>query len=104
MSLCRVHFYNIPVTDDLTQAAHPLNMIRNICQPGDFIAVKLDIDNGPLETAIIDEIQADEHLSQCISELFYEQHYNHPGVTAIVYFYDANHMDRHHQHLLECDH
>ena len=81
--MCRLHFYNTPITGDFTEASHPLNIIRSICEPGDFIAVKLDIDNGPLETAIMAEIAADPGLRHCISEMFYEQHYNHAGPTSI---------------------
>ena len=79
---CRLHFYNTPIKENLTHAAHPLNIIRNICQPGDFIAVKLDIDNGPMEMAIMNAISGDTDLQRCISEIFFEQHYTHPGEAA----------------------
>ena len=79
---CRLHFYNTPIKENFTHAAHPLNIIRNICQPGDFIAVKLDIDNGPMEMAIMDAISGDTDLRRCISEMFFEQHYSHPGEPA----------------------
>ena len=79
---CRLHFYNTPIKENFTHAAHPLNIIRNICQPGDFIAVKLDIDNGPMEMAIMDAISGDTDLRGCISEMFFEQHYSHPGEAA----------------------
>lgn len=81
--LCRLHFYNTPITNDFMEAAHPLNIIRSICEPGDFIVIKLDIDNGPLETAIMAEIAADPGLRHCIAEMFYEQHYDHAGAEAI---------------------
>ena len=81
--LCRLHFYNIPVTADFREASHPLNVIRSICEPGDLIVVKLDIDNGPLENAIMAEIAVDPELRNCISEIFYEQHYDHTGATSI---------------------
>ena len=81
--ICRLHFYNTPITDDFRMASHPLNMIRSIYEPGDFIVVKLDIDNGPLESAIMAEITADPELRHCISEMFYEQHYDHAGATPI---------------------
>ena len=79
---CRLHFYNTPIKENFTHAAHPLNIIRNICQPGDFIAVKLDIDNGPMEMAIMEAISGDTDLRRCISEMFFEQHYSHPGEPA----------------------
>ena len=80
---CRLHFYNTPITDDFRAASHPLNMIRGICEPGDFIVVKLDIDNGPLESAIMAEIAADPRLRHCISEMYYEQHYDHAGTKPL---------------------
>ena len=79
-----MHFYNAPISDDFEEASHPLNIIRSICEPGDFIVVKLDIDNGPLESAIMAEIGSDPGLRHCISEMFYEQHYNHAGTTPIL--------------------
>ena len=81
--MCRLHFYNTPITDDFKQASHPLNILRSICKPGDFIVIKLDIDNGPLETAIMEEIGADRELRSCISEIFYEQHYDHAGTSLL---------------------
>ena len=81
--ICRLHFYNTPITDDFREASHPLNIIRSIYEPGDFIVVKLDIDNGPLESAIMAEIAADPELRHCISEMFYEQPYDHAGEIFI---------------------
>ncbi|EIE18050.1 hypothetical protein COCSUDRAFT_55046 [Coccomyxa subellipsoidea C-169] len=73
----RLHYYNTPITDDIAHADHPLSVIRDIYRPGDFIALKLDIDNSPLETAIVEAIGNDPHLVQSIGEMFYEQHYIH---------------------------
>ena len=75
----RVHFYNVPITKDFSEASHPLNIIRSIYQPGDFVAVKLDIDNGPLELAIMKEIKSDPALISSIAEMMFEQHYDHEG-------------------------
>ena len=68
-----------PISDDFKEALHPPNIIRSICEPGDLIVVKLDIDNGPLETAIMGEVGSDPDLHRCISKIFYEQHYDHAG-------------------------
>jgi len=57
IAACRIHFYNMPVTENFTQATHPLNIIRSIYQPGDLIVLKLDIDNRDLEMAIMSEIE-----------------------------------------------
>jgi hypothetical protein len=78
----RVHFYNTPISNNFTLAEHPLNIIRSIFQAGDFIAVKLDIDNGPLETSIMNEIEQDPVLLSSIAEMMYEQHYDHKGTRT----------------------
>ena len=72
----------MPVTNNFTHASHPLNIVRSICQPGDFIVVKLDIDVIPLEAAIMTEIERSSKLRNCIAEINYEQHYNHPGAPS----------------------
>ena len=77
--VCRLHFYNIPVTDNFTAPIHPLNIIRSHYQSGDFIVLKLDIDKSDLESAIMKEIESDPALKEMIAEISYEQHYNHPG-------------------------
>ena len=89
-----MHFYNTPITDNFTEASHPLNIIRSVCKPGDFIVVKLDIDNGPLETAIMQEIRTDQILRYCISEMFYEQHYDHAGADNLLLSQLSHHLDR----------
>ena len=35
-----------------------------------------------MEMAIMDAISGDTDLRRCISEMFFEQHYNHPGEAA----------------------
>jgi len=34
---------------------------------------------GPLETSIVEEIEGDPQLRGCISEMMFEQHYDHQG-------------------------
>ncbi len=75
----RLHYYNEPITSVMTSPEHPLNIIRSIYRPGDFIALKLDIDNSSMETAIVDAIANDEDLLRSVGEMFYEQHYDHNG-------------------------
>ena len=79
----RLHFYNTPITKNFTEASHPLNIIRSIYQPGDFIVVKLDIDNGPLELAIMKEIESNPVLLSSITEMMFEQHYDHEGEMSL---------------------
>ena len=49
---------------------------------GDFIAIKLDVDNPVLENAIMAEIDADPGLITAIGEMFYEMHYDHPEMAV----------------------
>lgn len=85
----RIHFYNTPITKNFSDASHPLNIIRSIFQPGDFIAIKLDIDDGPLETAIMKEIESDPLLMSAIAEMMFEQHYDHEGGHVQTHVYHA---------------
>ena len=78
----RLHYYNEPITSAITAPDHPISIIRTIYRPGDFIALKLDIDNSSLETAFVDAIANDEDLLRSIGEMFFEQHYDHEGNIA----------------------
>ena len=75
----RLHYYSAPITANIEDVDQLLSVIKSIYRPGDFVAMKLDIDNSPLETAVIDAIEADPNLLNSIGEIFYEQHYDHPG-------------------------
>jgi hypothetical protein len=46
-ALLRVlHFYNIPVTANISSPSSPTSIIKEVFRPGDFVAIKLDIDNA----------------------------------------------------------
>ena len=64
--------------ENLTQASHPLNIIRSTYQEGDLVVLKLDIDSPPLEAAITKRIEGNSAL-QHMAELLYEEHYTHRG-------------------------
>ena len=51
--LCRekLHYYNVPCDTDPESPFNPLNIIKSIYKPGDFVVLKLDIDNEPIEQA-----------------------------------------------------
>lgn len=40
-------------------------------------AIKLDVDNSPVELAFMNEVKRDPELRALIGELFFEQHYSH---------------------------
>ena len=44
-----MHFYNVPCDIDAGSPFNPLNIIRSIYRAGDFVVVKLDIDDEIIE-------------------------------------------------------
>ena len=44
-----MHFYNVPCDFDARSPFNPLNIIRSTYKAGDFVVVKLDIDNEDIE-------------------------------------------------------
>ena len=79
--LGRVHFYNTAFSSDISNASHPLNIMRSRYRPGDMFILKLDIDNAPLELSVIEAIEKDPSLGAMIAEMFFEMHYDHAGET-----------------------
>lgn len=67
----RVHFFNIPVSNNVLHKAHPFSILQKVYKPGDYVAFKLDIDAEKLEQELIDHIVANEALQSMISELFF---------------------------------
>ena len=45
-------------------------------------ALQLDIDNGPVEQALMEQIGDDPELQGLISEMFFEQHFDDAAVRA----------------------
>lgn len=74
--LPRLHLYNAPIDATPGSKFNPLEIIRHIYRPGDFVVFKLDVDAEAIETAIIEQILADGQMPSIISEMFYEKHYN----------------------------
>ena len=72
----RLHLYNAPVDATPGSKMNPLTLMRNVYQPGDFVAFKLDIDADAIETSLVDQIEADTTLTSMIAEMFFEKHYH----------------------------
>lgn len=70
------HWLNIPANMDPDHPDNPWTYVRNLCTAGDFVAVKLDIDNTPVETAFMEQLIADTELQGLIDEMFFEHHVN----------------------------
>ena len=49
----KVHRYNVPADADPKSPFNVINIITSMCKPGDFVVVKLDIDNQKVETALM---------------------------------------------------
>ena len=82
--VAKLHFYNTFASDQ-TGPATPLGMIQRHFREGDFIAVKLDIDNETLESNIMSKVPDIRHM---IAELFFEKHFDAPEMRP--YFGQLN--------------
>ena len=71
----RLHFYNAPVTPEPGSAMNPVDWIRDLYQPGDYIVFKLDIDNDAVEGELVQQVLAMENAGGIIAEMFFEKHY-----------------------------
>lgn len=71
----RLHFYNAAVTPAAGSAMNPVDWIKNMHRPGDFIVFKLDIDNDDVESALIQQVMDLDGAGDMIAEMFFEKHY-----------------------------
>jgi len=74
----RLHFYNTYASDQLNPAG-PLGILDSRFKTGDFIVVKLDIDNEILENSIMRKVMSMKHK---IAEFFFEKHFDAPEMHA----------------------
>jgi hypothetical protein len=70
------HWYNIQVSAEHGHSDNALNYIRGVARPEDFVVLKIDIDNTPVESSLIDQLLASDDLLQLVDELFFEHHVN----------------------------
>ena len=54
---------------------NPVQWIKKMHRPGDFIAFKLKIDNDEVESALIQQVLDMEGAGEVIAEIFLEKHY-----------------------------
>lgn len=45
----KMHYFNVPCDTAPDSPFNPLNIVMNMYQPGDFVVIKLDIDNEKIE-------------------------------------------------------
>ena len=70
------HWYNIPVNPEEDHPDNPLNYIKRTAKVEDFVLLKIDIDNGPIETALVSQLIASNELMSLVDEFYYEHHVN----------------------------
>lgn len=70
----KLHFYNTFATEHSNLSA-PLGIILDQYKAGDFIVVKLDIDNEELESKIVQSLL---EISHVLGEVFFEKHFDAP--------------------------
>ena len=68
-----LHFYNVGVTDVIGAQHNPLNLIKQICKPEDFVVFKLDIDSK-FEINIVNQLLNDTELLALVDDFYYEHH------------------------------
>jgi hypothetical protein len=70
-----LHFFNIPVTSNISSSSHILRMMETIVNEEDFVSWKLDIDSPTIEIPIILELMSNKGLSSLIDDFFFELHF-----------------------------
>ena len=70
----KFQYFNWPASSNSSDASSPLNIIKKIAQPGDFVVLKLEIDTPEVEMAILRELLRDPSLLELVDEFFFEYH------------------------------
>jgi hypothetical protein len=70
------HWYNIPANPTPNHSDNPLEYIKRIARPEDFVLLKIDIDNTAVEEALVAQILASEELLGLIDDFYFEHHVN----------------------------
>ena len=70
----KVSYFNVPAPMDVNDKMSPIRMIKTIVRPNDFLVLKIDIDNDPVEIAIIKSFIDDPSFTNLIDEFFFEHH------------------------------
>ena len=70
------HFYNFGVVANIDDVQNPVHVLKTIAQPEDYVIFKLDIDNTPIEEAIVESLLADPLALKLIDDFFWEHHVN----------------------------
>lgn len=82
----KVNFRNVPVSSNHESVHNPLNMIKTMTKPHDYVAFKLDIDSSHIEIPLIIDLLSDVESLKLVDELFFEFHYNCPLMKKINFY------------------
>jgi len=70
----RISYYNLPANATPGAKHNPWRTLRAVAARADFVVVKIDIDNTPVEEALLEQLLADRTLSVLVDELYFEHH------------------------------
>ena len=70
----KYQYFNWPASSNASDPSSPLNIIKKIAKPGDFVVLKLDIDTPEVEMAILRDLLSDPSLLELVDEFFFEYH------------------------------
>jgi hypothetical protein len=68
------HWYNIAANPSPGHADNALEYIRRMATADDYVVVKIDIDNNPVEETILQQITESDDILALIDELYFEHH------------------------------
>lgn len=77
------HFYNFGVVANVDDVQNPVQVLKTIAHPDDYVIFKLDIDNTPIEEAIVESMLADPLALALIDDFFWEHHVNQIDMNPI---------------------
>eukprot|EP01097_Dermamoeba_algensis_P008656 TRINITY_DN5853_c0_g4_i2.p1 TRINITY_DN5853_c0_g4~~TRINITY_DN5853_c0_g4_i2.p1 ORF type:complete len:366 (-),score=81.39 TRINITY_DN5853_c0_g4_i2:80-1177(-) len=83
-------YYNVLAPCGKTDLKNPLNMLKVLVTPEDFVTFKLDIDTAPVEMAFIKQIIEEPEVHNLLDEFFFEHHVNFHHMNT----YWGNSIDR----------
>jgi len=75
------HFYNLPVDATRGAAWNPLELLKLVATPADFVVFKLDIDTEAVEEALVLQLLDDDEAAARVDVLLFEHHTSLPAMA-----------------------
>ncbi len=82
--LHKFSYFNVRVQEAATAPHNPIRMMKAAAKISDYVVMKLDIDNPPIEMALIKQILEDEDAIKLVDELYFEHHTD--GTPMVEYW------------------